>query len=783
MILPIPPLQRFIHSHYLLTGLRQSLGVLLPVIVLGGIFKLYSIAIIMALGATCVAIVDQAGGPKRYRTNEMLGAAILGTFTVFIAGLSSSSSVAIWILVPTLGFCYSMLNVYGKRGGLIAFACLLLMVLTLRTPLSPDEVLLHTLYSGAGALFYISFSLLFRQILFYQDERSTLAVALFSTSTYMIQRAKFYDVESELDNTYRQLIKLQAEMTEAQQAVRDMVLRELPKGGSGSAESNRLSLLAIYVNMESLRDSLVASHTDYVNLRRTMGQCDFLFFTHDALFQMGLAVGHIALNVSRRRKTNPPHSAKAEIRALEYELERYRRSNFNKEQPETYALLVQIVRRLRNVQNLINHMAAQTRSPSNDIPLDQYLDKSLSRFLSRDQIRLGMLTSNLRLSSSSFRYAVRVSCACILGLAVPTAIAYFSPQLEILQALTSYSYWIIMTAIVIMKPAFSLTKERNLFRLFGTALGCLLALLLFSTAPSRELSLVVLLVAYILGNSLVQLNYMLSATFTTVFILIAFQFLQGSSNFIIGERFVDTLIGCTIAFVCSYILPWWESNSISNLARDALQANKDYLHSGLHYASLKRQHAAASTAACADGQALTLSAAALSKLEHDLSEAETQWLLAKRQVHISFSNFASAFYRMMNEPSSHQTDVALLNHLLSQNHVLASQISASIPLLASLSEVPPEVSNALSFIERELNNLDGPNVGTLETEGELAMLAYPLRQMIKASQLLRQDMQGLRLLSGPPAPKPTTSLISAQDDETPTSSPMIPRAQKHTPRN
>ena len=76
-----------------------------------------------------------------------------------------------------------------------------------------------------------------------------------------------------------------------------------------------------------------------------------------------------------------------------------------------------------------------------------------------------MLTSNLRLSSSSFRYAVRVSCACILGLAVPTAIAYFSPQLEILQALTSYSYWIIMTAIVIMKPAFSLTKERNLFRL------------------------------------------------------------------------------------------------------------------------------------------------------------------------------------------------------------------------------------------------------------------------------------------------------------------------------
>ena len=752
MILPIPPWLRFFHSHYLLAGLRQSLGVLLPVVVLGGIFKLYPLAIIMAMGAMCVAIVDQAGGPRRFRTNEMLGAAILGTFTVFITGLSSSSSLAIWILVPTLGFSYSLLNVYGKRGGLIAFACLLLMVLTLRYPMSPDEVLVHTASSAAGAFFYFSFSLLFRQILFFQDERSTLTVALFATASYMKQRAKFYDIDTELDDTYRELIKNQAEMTESQQAIRDMVLRELPRGGAGNAEATRLSLLAIYVNMESLRDSLVASHTDYVNLRRAMGKCDFLFFTHDALYQMGLAVGHIALNVSRRRKTKPPHSAKAEIRALEYELERYKRAQFNKEQPEIYALLVQIVRRLRNVQNLIDHMAAQTRSPTNDIPIDQYLDKSLSRFLARDEIRLGMLTSNLRWNSATFRYAVRISCACLLGLAVPSVVAFFSPQMEILQALTSYSYWIIMTSLVILKPAFSLTKQRNLFRLAGTALGCVLTFILLKTTNNSEVYLFILLLAYILGNSLVLLNYMVSAICTTVFVLISFQFLHSTDTFVIGERFVDTLIGCVIALICSYILPWWESNSLHTLAQDALQANKNYLHTGLHYAALKRQHSAATTAVPEDDHALTLSAAALSKLEHDLMDADLQWQLARRQVHINFSNFSSGFYRMMNEPSSRQMDVALLNNLLSQNHVLASQISASIPLLATLTEVPPEVAKAIVYIERELNNTDSAPVGTLETEGELAMLAYPLRQMMRASQLIRQDMQGLVLSSGPPAP-------------------------------
>lgn len=753
MILPIPQLQRFVHSHYLLAGLRQSLGVLLPVIVLGWIFKLYSIGVIMAMGALCLAIVDQPGGPRRYRTNEMLGAAALGTFTVFLAGLSSSSALLIWLLVPTLGFWYSMLNVYGKRGGLIGFACLLLMVLTLRNPMSPNEVLLHTLYSALGALFYFSFSALYRRALFYQEERRALAMALFSTANYISQRAKFYDARIDLDSTYRELITMQAEMTEAHQAIRDMVQRDLPRGGTGWAEAQRVALLTIYVNMVSLRDVMVASHTDYVNLRRAMKDSDFMLFAHDALQHMGLATAHIALNVSRRRPTAIPRSAKAELRAMEYELERYKRAGFNTEQPENYALLVQILRRLRNAHRLIDHMAAQTRSPTNDLPIDQYINKSLSRFMSRQEIRLGMITSNLRWNSATFRYAIRISCACLLGLGVSTVAASFSSQAEVMQALTTYSHWIILTSLVILKPGFSLTKQRNTYRLYGTILGSVLIFLLFQFTDNVDIYFVIMLLAYILSNSLNQLNFMLSAIFNTVFVLIAFQFLYESDHFVIGERLLDTFIGSIIALGCSYILPWWESNGMAAAAKDAMESNKNYLQTGLRYASLSRQYHAATHQPDSPTTALALSPATLALLEKDLNEAETQWQLARRQVHISFGNFSSAFYRMMNEPVSHQHNTALLNNLLTQNHVLASQISTVVPLLAALPEVPPEIDKALVSTERALNYMDAPAVGGLETDGELAMLAYPLRQMIKASQLIRQDMQALVLSSGPPAPK------------------------------
>lgn len=763
MVLPIPQLQRFIYSHYLLGGLRQSIGVLLPVALLGGFFKLYGIGVIASMGALCVAIVDQPGGPRRYRSNEMLGAAALGTFTAFITGLSSSTPLLIWILVPLLSFFYSMLNVFGKRGGLIGFACLLLMALTLRFPMSPNEVLLHTLFSGGGALFYFAFSTLFRRALLYREERRTLSVALFATAEYMVRRSRFYDAETDLDDNYRDLIRQQSDMTEAHQAARDMVLRELPKGGDGYAETHRIALLSLFVNMVSLLDSLVATHTDYANLRRRMAHSDFMLFARDALFKMATNVGHIALNVSRHKKTKSKQSVKAELRAMEYELERYKRSGLNTSEPEIYALLVQILRRLRNAQKTIEHMAAQTRSPTNDLPLDQYLDKSLSRFLSREDIRLGMFTSNLRWSSSHFRYAVRVSCATLLGLTVPTIVSYFSPDIEVLSALTSYSHWIILTSLVIMKPGFALTRQRNSWRLSGTVLGCALTFLLFKFTDQKEVYLSFMLFAYILGNSLVQINFMLSAVFNTVFVLISFHFLHVGDTFVIGERLIDTIIGSVIALACSYILPKWESSSMSLFAKEALVANRNYLQTGLHYAALNRQHNAATVLPDANTRALALSPEQLAQLERDLSDADTQWQLARRNVNVLFSNFASGFYRMMNEPVSRQYNVALLNNLIIQNHVLASQISAAIPLLASLPEIPDGVATALTAIELEINNMDAPPIGSLETEGDLAMLAYPLRQMIKATQLIRQDMRGLVLSSGPPSPTQLELLTSTPD--------------------
>ncbi|HUG57092.1 MAG TPA: FUSC family membrane protein [Candidimonas sp.] len=727
----IPLLQRFFYSHYFFGGLRQAIGVLLPALLLVGVFQLYSVGMIAAIGAACVAIIDQPGGPRRYGTNGMLGAVLLGSITAAITGLASSHSVLIWLTVPALCFVFSMFTVFGKQGGLLGFACLLIMTLTMRTPLAPHEVFVHTLYSFLGGVFYFTYSSIVHRLLWHREEQQVLSVALFATADYIAARSQFYDVDIDLETSYRKLIHAQSAMTDAHQAARDTVLRELPKGHRRS-DKLRAAALNVFIDMVALLDSLIATHTDYATLRRSVPDSDVLIFSRDALYKLAANVAHIALNIARNRRAKERNSVKAELRAIEYELEKYRQAGLVENEPEVYALLIQVLRRLRNATRLVDRMAEHTRNAQEAQLVDMRLDKALDRFLSRRAWRVGMLTSNLRLDSSHFRYAVRVAIAALLAMTITAAISHTSLN-DILPGASMHGYWIILTILVIMKPGFALTRQRNGLRLVGTLIGCGLALVLFNVTHSPNIYLVVLVIACVLGYSLIQLNYMIAAVSNTLFVLLAFHFLSPNTNVVITERLIDTVIGCGIALLCSYILPWWEHNFMASLANAVKKANKELLNTGLHYAALTRAQAAARTVPGTDTRTL----------DAEQHEAEMHWRIARKNVYIAFGNFASAFYRMMDEPIKRQNNVPELNNLMIQYHVLASQISAAIPILATLPSVPEGIQKSLDAIREYLDDKDAKPPVSIETEGELATLAYPLRQMVKAAQLIRQEMRGL----------------------------------------
>ncbi|MCB5363879.1 FUSC family protein [Pusillimonas sp. CC-YST705] len=729
MLNSLPSLQRFLYSQYFFSGVRQAGGVLIPALFATLVLHDLSAALVAAIGASCPAILDQPDNPRRHNTNTMLGAILLGTCTVIITGLSFSSGLLFWLIVPLLVFSLSMLSVYGKQGNLMAFASLLVMTLTMRTPLEPQAVMLHTLQSLAGGLFYFCYSFITHRLLWHRETQQHLASALYATAEYVLARSRLYTAPDELDDNYRKLTRAQSAMTDAQQVARNTVLRDLPRQNHAD-DRQRLTTLSIFTDMVDLLDTLVATHTDYATLHRMLPGHDMMTFARDALVKLADNLQHIALCVARNQPAKEQFSAKAELRAFEYDLEILKQGGLNTQHPEVYALLVQVLRRLRNASRIVTRMALHSQGKNISAPLDARLHQELGRFISSNPIRLGMLTSNLRLDSPHFRYAVRVALATLMGLLIGRSLGLITSGSTWAGVIEIHSYWIILTIVVIMRPGFALTRQRNNLRLIGTGLGSLLALIVLHLTSNPDVMFGILVVSCILGYSMVVTRFMAAAVFNTLTVVLAFQIMSPSSSFIIGERLIDTLIGCLLAAVCSYILPWWEANFMGSLARALLRANQRFLHAGLRYAKAER---ALQSSAGEDTLAL----------QSERNEAEVAWRLGRKNVHIAFSNFAAAFYRMSNEPVRQQRKVPELNHLLIQNHVLAQQISAAVPQLAQLREIPPGIQLALNTIDTLLAGHEADTGISLETEGELAALAYPLRQMLKAAQLIRQEMRAL----------------------------------------
>ncbi len=286
--------------------------------------------------------------------------------------------------------------------------------------------------------------------------------------------------------------------------------------------------------------------------------------------------------------------------------------------------------------------------------------------------------------------------------------------------------------------------------MLGTFIGCLLALIILNLNPHVDIYFFILAVACVLGYSMLQLNFMASATFNTLCILLAFNLTAPASTFLIGERLVDTVIGSLVALGCSYILPWWEHNFMGSLAKAARTANQRFYRNGLQYAELSRRLLNAENQTDSTVAAKTADTTALTQQVH---EADVNWRLARKNAYIAIGNLTSAFYRMMAEPTRCQKNVPQVNHLLIQNHLLASQISAAIPLLAQLPAVPTGIQQSLDAIEALLEDRNAPIPVSIETEGDLAALAYPIRQMSRAAQLIHQEMQVFeKPKSGPTTP-------------------------------
>ena len=613
----------FFFSQSLADGLRTTIAVLLPALV-SYYLNLFELGMTISLGALCVSLVD-APGPIIHRRNTMLFCLLFIFIVVVVTGFARLNIFLTGLEILVFSFFFSMFNVYGLRATMVGNAALLAMVLTMDRPIEPAQVLWYGLLMVAGGIWYMAISLFAYHIRPYRTAQRTLGESIRELSRYLSIKADFYNTKTDLHEDYKKIIAQQIVVSDKQDSAREILFKTRQIVNENTEEGRRLVLA--FIDTVDLFENITASYYDYELLRQRFDHTGILNQIYKIAKQLAADLELTGIGIF----TNSNYIKRPNYDAIFLELKNKIELIPKSEHGDSIVLKKMLVN-IRKIMQAHNDLLRYFNvGPSRG---SKKASSSHTLFVSHQSLDPKIYWNNLNLSSSAFRHASRVAIACIVGFIISKFISY-----------GYHSYWILMTIAFMLKPAYSLTRQRNIERISGTLIGGAIGFILLILPISSMLLFGVMVVLMVATYSFIRIQYLVSVICMTPFLLILFHFLGAEFIGLLQERLIDTAIGCIIALLAGYLLfPDWESQGL-----------KSYLH-----------------------QMLVANAAYLQKLLDALygkNVSITEYKLARKEVYISSANLAAAFQRMLSEPKSKQKNKNEIHQFVVLNHTLFSNIA------------------------------------------------------------------------------------------------------------
>ncbi|MCI0921075.1 FUSC family protein [Sphingobacterium rhinopitheci] len=611
----------FFYGQYFAEGLRITIGTIIPVIVCA-IFGEFKTGTLISLGALIVGLSDTPGAPH-HRKLGMFYCTILSIFTMIITCLVNNSLPLMTITIAAISFVGAMLAVFNSRASTIGMMCILIMLINIDDVYTYKEELIFLLYFIIGALWYMLVSFSIMQVRPYRLAQQELSETIIHVADYIRLKANFYNTKSDVDANYLKLIDKQVLINEHQENLRDILFQSKRSIKDTTKEGRYLTL--IFNDIVDLFEQSMTTHYDYDTIRNNYAESGILDNIKAILAKITHELDNIGYKINANKTPIPIYNFEEEIDKLRIAIENYDSTHDRNSIP-----LKKIVINIRTITKHLKDIFYYAQFKSISIEKTE-IDES-KKFIKTDVLNWQSFKDNLSLNSSVFRHALRMS---IVLSGTYLILNFFSFQLQAI-------YWILLTVLVILKPGFGLTKERNLQRLIGTVIGGIIGGLILFTIHDINVRFGILILFFLIAYSLFRVNYIMAVIFMTPYVLIMLSFTGTNSIEMAQERIIDTFIGGTIAFLSSYIIfPNWESFQIKSNMRSLLIANYQYI-----------------------AQAIIL----LSKKEL----STTDYKLARKEVYIASANMGSTFQRLLTEPKWRQNITKEVNRFVILNHIFSS---------------------------------------------------------------------------------------------------------------
>lgn len=653
-------IQYFLFSQYLADGIRITLEIILPTVIFSQFGKI-DLGLMMSTGALCVSMTD-GPGPVEHKRNGMLYCILFIFLMTLFTGLINTNVFLLGLLILMSSFFFTMFSVFGNRAASLGTAVLLVMVLRMDKISPPLDILFDSLLVVAGGFWYLLFALLFFKLQPYRPAQRLLGNCLHETARFLRIKAALYDINSDITDEYRKLVTQQVVVNEKQDELRELLFknRQLIKEPTDTGKL----LLVTFADVLDLYENIMATWYDYTLLRQRFAATGILEEVSVIIQDMADEIDRIALAIQSNSFYKKQYQLLPALDVLKAKIDA-------KEDPNNSNLVLKkILVNLRNLgersDELMNYFKAGTLAKRN-----LRRDTDYAKFVSHQVINSRVFINNIGLDSAVYRHSLRMMITCIAGFIIAKLLPH-----------AHHSYWILLTIIVIVKPGFSLTKQRNLERLFGTIAGGLIGLLIIYFIHDRTILFGVIIFFMLVTYTFFRVNYIVTVIFMTPYIIILFYLLGVGSVNVAEERLLDTGIASLLAFMGSYFLfPHWESVQLESYMVKVLQANQNYLQQ-------------------------------LAAFFSGSNKSQLEYKLVRKELYVSTANLSAAFQRMLSEPKSKQRNSQEIYEFVVLNHVLSSNIAS---LTASMINKEPRqyskevllpVKKSITILKQSLLQLD-----------------------------------------------------------------------------
>ncbi|NOT74108.1 MAG: hypothetical protein HOP08_04205 [Cyclobacteriaceae bacterium] len=625
----IKEVKKFTTSQYWNTGVRITAGVMLPTLLLEH-FGLLAMGMPFLWGALFASITD-APGPIHHRRNGLLAAVGFNTLTVLITGSVRDYQIALVLVIIVFSFLYSMFGIFGNRASAIGTLATVIMVLNLVPHGSDNNIFLDTVLILSGGLWYTAFSLLLYRIRPYRLAEQAVGENLIAIADYLRARASLYREGENIENGFTHVMNAQGTVLKCQDQAREILFKTRQYVADASPRSR--STMMIFIDSIDLLERVMSSYQDYQQLHDALGDTGLMNKFYHAIYRVAKEVERIGLIVQSGAAVRDDVDLNILLHELSEAIKEQKVLAKEHESIRNLHALDKTLSSLRHITILLQRLVLYTR-------LEIKLPTSYSAIVEANRMAMGqpieweVVRENLTIKSNTFRHALRLSFGLLLGYVI-------SVSLSLTQV-----YWVLLTIVTILKPVYSVSRQRNFQRLGGTLLGALLAAVAIYFVTDRAALLVMMIFSMIMSYSFLRINYFGFVLFLTIYIIITFHFLNPSEfTTLIEKRLIDTLIGSVIAAFCArFILPVWGREEIETSLREMLTAHRIYFDAAL--------------------QALA-----------DKTKFTKSYKLARKNEVVALTNLSDNFQRILSEPKRIR-QAEQLHQFVIASHILAGHIAA-----------------------------------------------------------------------------------------------------------